>query len=81
MNTIEKSLWNQWFAGVVNGDGCFYINKKQEIRFELMTAIPDITVLESIKNQLKERTIKCRSGLHSIRYRVKARFIIENITK
>ena len=46
-----------------------------------MTAIPDITVLESIKNQLKGGTIKCRSGSHSVRYRVKARFIIENITK
>lgn len=78
MSTI-KSPWDEWFAGVVDGDGCFYINKKQEISFELTTATPDINVLYSIKNELKGGAIKRRSGSHSIRYRVKARLIVEKI--
>lgn len=74
-----KSPWDEWFAGVIDGDGYFYINKKKEISFELTTAIPDINVLYSIKNELKGGVIKRRSGSHSVRYRVKARLIIEKL--
>ncbi len=27
---MNKELWNEWLAGVVDGDGCFYINKKKK---------------------------------------------------
>ena len=26
---MNKELWNEWLAGIVDGDGCFYINKKE----------------------------------------------------
>lgn len=74
-----KNPWDDWFAGVVDGDGYFYINKKQAISFELTTAILDINVLYSIKKELKGGTIKRRSGSNSVRYRVKAFLIIEKI--
>lgn len=79
MSLIKNNLWDEWFAGVVDGSGCFYINKKQEISFELTTAVTDINVLYSIKNEFKGGAIKRRSGSHSLRYRVKAGFIIEKI--
>lgn len=69
-NKIEK--WNQWFAGVTDGDGCFYINKKENnVSYEITTAITDIRILYSIKNTLKTGTIKKRSGSQSVRYRTK----------
>ena len=74
-----KNPWDEWFAGVIDGDGCFYINKQQQISFELTTATLDINVLYSIKNKLQGGTVKSRSGSKSVRYRVKARLIIEKI--
>ena len=75
----SKNSWDEWFAGIIDGDGCFYINKKQEISFEVTTASPDSNVLYSIKNELKGGVIKRRAGSQSVRYRVKARLIIETI--
>ena len=77
---LKKTInWDEWFAGVVDGDGYFYINKKKEICFELTTALIDLDVLNNIKNKLKAGSIKSRSGSNSFRYRVKARLVIENI--
>lgn len=67
---IEK--WNQWFAGLTDGDGSFYINQQeQSISYEITTHTSDIAILYSIKNMLKSGTIKPRSGSNSVRYRVK----------
>ncbi len=75
----QNSNWNQWFAGVIDGDGCFYINKKKEISFEVTTAIQDARILYDIKNKLKSGSIKLRSGSLSMRYRVKKRSAIIDI--
>ena len=77
MNLIND--WNEWFAGLVDGDGCFYINKKNEISFEVTTASNDVRILYDIKNKLKAGSVKLRSGSKSVRYRVKARLVIEDI--
>jgi hypothetical protein len=76
---MEK--WNQWFAGVTDGDGCFYINKKDNnsISYEITTHTTDIRVLYSIKNTLKTGTIKKRSGSQSVRYRIKQKAAIIEI--
>ena len=29
MNNKNLDKWNEWFAGLTDGDGCFYINKKE----------------------------------------------------
>lgn len=78
-NDTLSLQWDQWFAGVIDGDGCFYINKKNEVSFEVTTSIFDVEVLNSIKNKLKGGSVKPRSGSNSFRYRVKARLIIETI--
>lgn len=81
-NSLFKTrMWDEWFAGIVDGDGYFYINKNKEITFELTTSIVDVTILHAIKNELKGGSIQPRSGSKSFRYRVKARLIIENIAQ
>lgn len=80
MNKItQTNRWNEWFAGITDGDGCFYINKKNELSFEVTTTTTDIRILSSIKNTLKGGSIKARSGSKSVRYRVKAKKIIADI--
>jgi len=79
ISTLKQKKWDEWFAGIVDGNGYFYINKKKEISFELTTATADINVLYSIKNKLKAGSIKPRSGSNSMRYRVKDRLTIKTI--
>lgn len=63
--------FNEWFAGIVDGAGCFYINKKKQISLEITTHTSDIRILHEIKNKLKTGSVKLRSGSASVRYRVK----------
>ena len=78
-NLLKYDSWNEWFAGIVDGNGYFYINKKNEISFELTTSIIDIRILYNIKNKLNKGSIKIRSGSTSVRYRVKQKQIILQI--
>nr|ALO21521.1 putative LAGLIDADG homing endonuclease [Haematococcus lacustris] len=75
-----QEKWNQWFAGVTDGDGYFYINTKEKsISYEITTHVSDARVVYDIKNKLKGGTVRLRSGSKSIRYRVKAKNIIIDI--
>lgn len=76
----DREKWNQWFAGVTDGDGCFYMNTKEKsISYEITTHITDARVVYDIKNKLKGGAIRLRSGSQSVRYRVKAKNIIIDI--
>ena len=82
ITTNNDEKWNEWFAGFTDGDGCFYINKKEKtISFEITTHVTDIRVLYIIKNKLKSGTVKLRSGSNSARYRVKQKNVILNIVQ
>lgn len=77
---MNKELLNEWLAGIVDGDGCFYINKKENsISFEVTTHITDIRVVTNIKNLLKVGTVKKRNNSQSVRYRVKSKVAIFDI--
>lgn len=78
-DVLKHNPWNEWFAGFVDGDGYFYINKKNEISFEITTSIIDIRILSNIKNKLNGGSIQIRSGSASVRYRVKQKQIILQI--
>lgn len=79
-NDYDK--WNQWFAGFTDGDGCFYINKKEKsVSFEITTHTTDARVLRIVKNKLKAGKVKLRSGSNSVRYRVKQKAVILDIVK
>ena len=68
----DNQKWNQWFAGLTDGDGCFYLNKKERsVSYEITTHTTDVRVLYNIKNKLKAGTVKLRSNSQSVRYRVK----------
>jgi len=71
INTHDEK-WNQWFAGLTDGDGCFYISKKdRSISFEVTTHTTDARVLYDIKNKFKAGSVKLRGNTQSVRYRVK----------
>lgn len=77
-NTLET--WNDWLAGMTDGDGCFYINKKEKsISYEVTTHTMDKRILEDIKNKLKAGSVQPRSGSNSVRYRIKAKEVIHDI--
>lgn len=79
MNHINQLNWNQWFAGIIDAHGCFYINKKNEISFEIITHSQNWRIIYDIKNKLKSGSVKLRSGNSSVRYRVKQRCTIIDI--
>lgn len=79
-NTLENEKWNEWFAGLTDGDGCFCINKKDKsVSFELTTHITDIRVVNEIKNKLKAGSVRKRSNSERVRYRVKAKKTVIDI--
>jgi intein/homing endonuclease len=71
--------WNDWFAGFVDGDGCFYINKKNEISLEITTHSSDKPILDELESKLGGGTVKPRGKTNSVRYRVKKKAIIRDI--
>ncbi len=79
-NIYKEEKWNEWFAGVTDGDGCFYRSKKENsISYEITVAIPDSRIVYEIKNKLKAGSVHLRSNSQSIRYRVKAKEVIQDI--
>lgn len=64
--------WNQWLAGFIDGDGYFYINKKNQAYFEITTSLDDSILLQRIKQKLGGR-LTLRSGAKAIRLRIGAR--------
>lgn len=74
--------WNQWLAGLTDGDGSFDINKKEQtVTFEITTHITDIRILYNIKNKIKAGKVTLRSNSQSVRYRVKQKTVILEIAK
>lgn len=80
-NNIKFSteIWDYWFAGLIDGDGCFYINKQNEVSLEITTHVFDEKVLNNVKDTLKGGSVKLRSNSQSVRYRVKAKPIVYNV--
>jgi hypothetical protein len=77
MNIIQTNRWNEWLAGITDGNGYFYFNQKEKsVSFEITTHITDAKLLYNIKNTLGGGSVKPRANTQSIRYRVKQRDII-----
>nr|YP_009184939.1 putative LAGLIDADG homing endonuclease [Hafniomonas laevis]ALO63083.1 putative LAGLIDADG homing endonuclease [Hafniomonas laevis] len=79
MRTDTDDKWNEWFAGLLDGDGYFYISKTKEVSLEITTHITDARLLTHVKDKLGGGSLKPRSNSQSIRYRVKAKNIIQNV--
>lgn len=66
---FNQKSFNQWLAGLIDGDGCFLISKKGYCSLEITVDMKDIKMLRYIQNQLGG-SIKLRSGSKSYRYRM-----------
>ena len=61
--------WNEWLAGLIDGDGCFLLSKKGYASLEITMDIRDEHALQIIKNTYGG-SIKLRSGCKALRYRL-----------
>ena len=67
INSNKK--WNEWLAGLIDGDGYFSLSKKGYASLEITMDIRDAHALQIIKN-VYGGSIKLRSGANALRYRL-----------
>ena len=70
--------FKQWFAGLTDGDGYIYVNKKDFVGFELTLPTHDEKVLRIIQNKFGG-TVHARGGLKAVRYRTQRRDVMYKI--
>ena len=69
IHTKSDKSWNEWLAGLIDGDGSFLLTKKGYASLEITMDIIDEHTLNIIKN-VYGGSIKLRSGSKAIRYRL-----------
>jgi hypothetical protein len=65
----KDTYFNQWLAGVIDGDGSLQVSKKEYTSCEITVASSDEHLLRIIQNKLGG-SIKPRAGVHAIRWRL-----------
>lgn len=79
MNYSENEIrWNQWLAGVIDGDGYLAIQKNKVAVCEITMPLNDERLLAEIKQKLGGR-ITLRSGAKAVRYRLTHKVGIVNL--
>jgi LAGLIDADG endonuclease len=68
-NDINKNIFNQWLAGLIDGDGCFLLSKKGYVSLEIVMETRDKHCLYQIKQKFGG-SVKLRSGVNWLRYRL-----------
>ncbi len=63
------SSFNEWLAGVIDGDGCLLVSKDGYTSCEITVDLSDEPMLARIKQQLGG-SIKLRSGVKALRWRL-----------
>jgi hypothetical protein len=61
--------FNQWLAGIIDGDGCLLVSKAGYCSCEITMGIYDEPLLMRIK-QVLGGSVKPRAGLNAVRYRL-----------
>lgn len=80
-NNLDKDLrFKQWLAGLIDGDGCFLLSKKGYASLEITMDIRDERALQAVKN-IYGGSIKLRSGLSALRYRLHNKQGLLNLIK
>nr|YP_009546689.1 LAGLIDADG homing endonuclease [Heterodermia speciosa]AYP35429.1 LAGLIDADG homing endonuclease [Heterodermia speciosa] len=64
-----NNSWNEWLAGVIDGDGCLLVSKSGYTSCEITMGLEDEHALAIIKQKLGG-SIKLRSGVKALRYRL-----------
>jgi len=62
----KENSFNQWLAGLIDGDGSFQVSKKGYTGCEITVALNDEHMLRIIQDKLGG-SIKPRSGVRAIR--------------
>lgn len=65
----KEQSWNEWLAGLIDGDGCLLISKAGYTSCEITMSLQDEHALQIIKQKLGG-SIKLRSGVKALRYRL-----------
>lgn len=68
-NTAEEGRFNEWLAGIIDGDGHLSVSKLKYSRCEITMDKMDYHTLMLIKNKLGG-SVKLRSGINAYRYRL-----------
>lgn len=66
---MNHAKFKQWLAGLIDGDGCFLLNKKGYASLEITMDVRDERALQAIKN-VYGGSIKLRSGVSALRYKL-----------
>jgi hypothetical protein len=65
----KSSIFKEWLAGLIDGDGSFQLSKKGYGSLEITMDLKDEHTLQIIKNKYGG-SIKLRSGANAVRYRL-----------
>ncbi len=65
----NHNSWNEWLAGLIDGDGSFNLSKKGYASLEITMDIRDSHCLHQVKQKFGG-SIKLRSGAKAMRYRL-----------
>ena len=66
---VTHISFNEWLAGLIDGDGCLLLSKQGSPSLEITMGLEDIACLRYIQNKLGG-SIKLRSGGNAWRYRL-----------
>jgi len=78
-STNNDIAFKEWFAGMIDGDGCFLVNKKGYTSLEITVDQKDLYLLHYIQDKVGGGNIKLRSGSKSYRYRMHNKKGIMNV--
>jgi len=65
----SNKIFNQWLAGLIDGDGCFQLSKKGYASLEIVMETRDKHCLYLVKQKFGG-SVKLRSGVNWLRYRL-----------
>lgn len=66
---VKETRFNQWLAGLIDGDGSFLVSKAGYTSCEITVAVADERILRIIQNKLGG-SINPRTGVQAIRWRL-----------
>lgn len=69
MNKVKSDKFNEWLAGLIDGDGYFGVIDNKYTSCEITVSLEDEKMLRQIQNKFGG-SIKLRSGIKTIRYRL-----------
>lgn len=68
-HNVNSNSFNEWLAGIIDGDGCFLLSKKGYASLEITIQLRDVRCLNIIKQKFGG-SIKVRANQNHLRYRL-----------